>query len=126
MAYLQRIKYRPTMDGMKESESNFLLERFDVSAGEVYVDGHRVLWQEIDEVEVVKAARAGGLSGWLVKNVVYAEERYHVGIYYGRQEAVLPNITLEMATYVVQAVAFYATSPVRYKGPEGLSPITES
>lgn len=126
MNYLQRIKYRPNMDDLKDIESNFLLERFDVSAGEVYVDGHRVFWNEIDEVEVVKAARASGLSGWLVKNVVYNEERYHVGIYYAHQEAVLPNITLDMAKYVVQTIAFYATSPVRYKGPDGLSPVTES
>jgi hypothetical protein len=53
-------------------------------------------------------------------------ERYHVGIYYGGLEAVLTNLTLNAARHIVQTIAFYAPQPVKYTGPDGLSPLVES
>ena len=81
---------------------------------------------QIDEVEVAKAARERGPAGWFVKKVIYAGDRYHVGVYFGQDELVLTNVTLEAANFVVQTIAYYANNAIRYTGPEGIVPVTES
>jgi hypothetical protein len=66
------------------------------------------------------------MGGWFVKRFILKNiERYHVGIYYGAHEAVLPNITWDTARHVVETIAFYAPQPVKYTGPEGLVKLTE-
>lgn len=120
--FLQRINVRPDPDDLTAAEWKHIQEHFDIHAGEVLIDGFPVRWDFIEEIEVVKAARVAGPSGWLVKQFV-GDDRYHVGIYYGAHEAVLPNISLKAAQFVVQSIAYYAPNPIRYSGVEGLSPI---
>ena len=124
MAYLAHVEQRPTMDALSEEERRGLAKRFDANAYEVNIDGKRVEYGKIDEVEVAKAAREGGPAGWFVKKVVFAGERYHIGVYFGDGEAVLTNVTLDAATYVVQTIAYYANNLIRYTGLEGISPVT--
>jgi hypothetical protein len=126
MANLARIEQRPTMDGLTDDDRRLLEKRFDANAYEINVDGHRAEWGKIDEVEVAKAAREGGPSGWFVKNVVFGGERYHVGVYFGDGELVLTNITLDTAKYVVATIAYYANRSIRYTGAEGIVPVTEN
>lgn len=125
MRYLIRSKARPDMDALTPNEMRSIGNTFDPYAGEVIVNGEVIRWNEVEELEVVLAPRATGAAGWLVRNVVHAGERYHVGLYYGDQEAVLPNVTLTVARYITQCVAYYAPLPVRYKGPDGLIPTVE-
>lgn len=126
MANLARIEQRPSPDGLSDEERRTLDKRFDANAYEINIDGHRAEWAAVDEVEVAKAAREGGPAGWFVKNVIYAGDRYHVGVYFGGGELVLTNVTLETAKYVVQTIAYYANHTIRYSGVEGIAPVTES
>ncbi len=125
MPNLARIDQRPSMDRLSEEDRRTLNKRFDANAYEINIDGHHIEWARIDEVEVAKAARQAGPSGWFVKNVVFAGDRYHVGVYFGRDELVLTNITLEAARFVVQTIAYYANNTIRYTGVEGIAPVTE-
>lgn len=124
MVYLQRLKVRPSLDDLTAAEARAMQERFDPYAGEVIVNGQAIPWNWIEEVEVAKSARAAGPAGWLVRHLVHGDERYHVGLYFGQMEAVLTNISLNAARYVVQTIAYYAPAPVKYSGPEGLTPVT--
>ena len=123
MTFLQRIKNRPNPEALSPSENRYVRELFDPGSRDVLVNGETLEWTEIDEVEVVVSPRTAGPAGWLVRYFVHGEDRYHVGIYYGRNEAILPNVTLAVAKYIVQSIAFFAPLPVRYTGPEGLSPV---
>ena len=125
MAILARIEQRPEIETLTAEEQRSLAKRFDANAYELNIDGTRVEWGAIDEVEVAQAAREGGPSGWFIKKFVFGGERYHVGVYFGEREAVLTNITLPTATFVVQTIAYYANKPIRYTGVEGVSPVTE-
>ena len=126
MPYLARIEQRPTMEGLSEEDQYTLKKRFDTNAYEVNIDGQRIEWGAIDEVEIAKAAREKGPAGWLVKKLIFAGERYHVGLYFGQGEAVLTNVTLETAQFVVATIAYYANHAIRYSGAEGIVPVTES
>ncbi|MEZ4668722.1 MAG: hypothetical protein R3E39_12490 [Anaerolineae bacterium] len=123
LIFLQRIKNQPNPESLSAAESRYVREMFDPGSREVVVNGEVIEWTEIDEVEVALSPRAAGPAGLFVRYFVHAEDRYHVGIYFGRSEAILPNVTLAVAKYVVQCIAFYAPLPIRYKGPEGLSPV---
>src|SRR5664279_3449419 len=118
MSNLARIEQRPGMDGLSDEDKRSLGKRFNANAYEINVDGKHVEWGRIDEVEVAKAAREGGPAGWFVKKVIYAGERYHVGVYFGQGELVLTNITLEAAAFVVQTIAYFANNTIRYTGPD--------
>lgn len=125
MTYLQRINYQPNTDNLSDKERQYLQQHFDAYGAEVVINGERILWQYVEEVEVAVAARAAGPSGWLVRKLVMGGERYHVAVYFGNQEAVLSNVTLEVARYVVKNIAYFAGQPVRYIGPEDLVATTE-
>ncbi len=125
MSILQRTKVRPELDDLTTAEVRRIRHAFDPYAGEVIMDGQSIGWNQLDEVEVAVAPRAAGPAGWVVRHVVHGEQRYHVGLYFGREEAVLPNVTLNIARYVVQCVAYYAPQPVRFTGPEGFVPVVE-
>lgn len=123
--YLRRLKARPELDDLTPAEARYLHEHFDAYAGEVIIHGQEpVGWDQIETIEVVKSPRARGPAGWIVRHLIHGDERYHVGLYFGRQEIVLPNVSLNVARFIVQSVAFYAPAPVRYMGPDGLSPVT--
>lgn len=125
MPYLQRSKARPELDDLTTSEARTVRHTFDPYAGEVIVDGQSIGWNEIDEIEVAVAARAAGPAGWLVRYFVHGDQRYHVGLYMGHDEAIIRNVTLNIARFVVLSVAFYAPQPIRYKGPADLVPLTD-
>ncbi len=125
MAYLARIEQRPGMEGLTDEDRRSLQKRFDANAYEINVDGQHVAWDTIDEVEVAKAAREGGPAGWFVKKVIYAGERYHVGVYARQRELVLTNVTLDAAKFVVHTIAYYSNHLIRYTGTEGIAPVTE-
>ena len=126
MTYLQRINYQPSIHELSEDDQRHLRDHFDAYGAEMVMEGQPVPWKIIEEVEVVIAPHATGLAGWIVKNVFQGgETRYHVGVYFGRHEAVLPNITWDQAKYVVQTIAYYAPQPIKYTGPEDLVPLTE-
>lgn len=125
MPNLARIEQRPSPEGLSDEERRTLDKRFDANAYEINIDGHRAGWDAINEVEVAKAARQGGPSGWFVKKVIYAGDRFHVGVYFGKEELVLTNVTLETAQFVVQTIAYFANRTIRYTGVEGIAPLTE-
>lgn len=125
MTILERSKSAPRLEDLAESERRAIERRFDAHPAELTVDGQVIPWNHINEVEIAKAARQRTLAGWLVRNIVYAEERYHVGIYFGAQEAILPNLPLKAAQFVAQSIAYYMQSPIRYAGVEGLVPVVE-
>lgn len=118
--YLQRLNVRPSIEDLTQAEARYMQSHFDPYAGEVIVNGESIAWDEIEEIEVARAPRIGGPAGWIVRHFIHGDERYHVGIYFGHNEAVLPNVSLNIAQYVVKTVAFYAPNRVRYTGPEGL------
>jgi hypothetical protein len=125
MMYLQRLSERPTFEGLSKVEVRYIQSHFDPYADEVIVNRQAIPWDVIDEVEIAVAARTPGPSGWLVKNLIMGGERYHVGLYFGRDEAVLTNLTLNTARYIVQMVAFYSPRRVSYRGPDGLTPVDD-
>lgn len=125
MAHLARLQSRPTMKELSADEIKLLEKRFEINANQVSVDGNIVELDRVDEIEVVKAARSASPAGWLVKNVLYGGDRYHIGIYSGRHELVLPNVSLNVARYVVGNIAFFARNSVRYKGIEDVAIVTE-
>ncbi|MEO8392815.1 MAG: hypothetical protein ABI700_07465 [Chloroflexota bacterium] len=126
MANLARIERRPDMEALTDEDRRSLDKRFDANAWEINIEGRRAAWGVIDEVEVAKAAREGGPAGWFVKKIIFAGERYHVGVYFGDNELVLTNVTLEAAQFVVQTIAYYANNTIRYKGLEGVVSVIES
>jgi hypothetical protein len=126
MAFLARIEQRPSPQGLSGEERRTLDKRFDANAYEINIDGRRVEYGAVDEVEVAKAARESGPAGWFVKKVIFAGERYHVGVYFGSGELVLTNVTLDTAKFVVQTIAYYANHAIRYTGVEGIAPVVES
>ena len=126
MVNLARVERRPDMEALTDEDRRTLDKRFDANAWEINIEGRRAEWGVIDEVEIAKAARERGPAGWFVKKVIFAGERYHVGVYFGAEELVLTNVTLEAARFVVQTIAYYANNVIRYKGPEGLVPVAES
>lgn len=126
MAYLARLEQRPGMEELSDDDRRTLAKRFDANASEIVVDGQHVEWGLIDEVEVAQAAREGGPAGWFVKKVIFAGERYHVGVYVGQGELVLTNISLAAARFVVHTIAYYAANhAIRYTGTAGVAPIAE-
>lgn len=126
MTYLQKIDYRPSLENLNPDEQRTLEKSFDAYGAEMIVYGDAIRWEHIDEVEVVVAPHATGLAGWIVKKFIFKnQERYHVGVYFGSHEAVLPNVTWGVARHVVEMIAYYAPQPVRYKGPEDLVKLSE-
>lgn len=126
MTYLQRIDYRPTRENLTAAENEMIDQHFDAYGAEMILDGQAIRWEHIDEVEVVKAPRASGPAGWFVeKFFLGGQQRYHVGVYFGTGEAIFPNITWNIARYVVENIAFYAPNRITYNGPEDLVPLTE-
>lgn len=122
LGYLRRANVRPDPDDLTERELRHIRAHVQESAGDLVVDDVPIPWSHVDEVEVVRAARERGPSGWLVRRVM-GDDRYHLGVYYGPHEAVLPNISLRAAEYLVRLIAYYAPGPVRYRGIEGLAPL---
>lgn len=120
--HLKRLKVQPDFSALSAADQAVVTRTFDARAAEVTINGQTFDWKEIDEVEVAIAARATGLTGWMVKQMM-GENNYHVGIYAGPYEQVLTNVTLAVATYVVKAIAYYAPNAIRYTGVEGLSPV---
>lgn len=125
MPYLQRINYHPNTDELNDTDRLYLVEHFDAYGAELVAHGQALPWQLIEEVEVAKAARAVGLAGWFVRNLVMSGERYHVAIYYGRQEIIFSNITWKVAQYIVRNIAYFAPQSVVYNGPDDLAPLSE-
>ncbi|MCU0465368.1 MAG: hypothetical protein MUF38_12470 [Anaerolineae bacterium] len=125
MSYLQRINYRPNMDGLAQSEQDSLRGKFDPGSVDVIINGDTIRWDYIEEIEVAMAARQTGLAGWIVKNMVMKGDRYHVAFYFGREEAVLINLTLPAAQYVVNTAAYYLSKRVTYTGPDGIAATSE-
>jgi hypothetical protein len=126
MQVLVPLSTAPREHDLTASDVQFLKNHLTVTNYEIVIDGQGIEWSKIDEVEVAKAARAGGPAGWLVKKAFYAgRDRYHVGVYSGRNELVLPNLSLEAAKYVVQTIAYYARERIRYTGPEDITVTAE-
>ena len=121
MNYLVRPNGPPFIDPLAEADQRYIRGHFDAHPAELTVDGFVIPWQTIDEVEVVKATRRRDLSGWFVRKIVYQEDRYHVGIYFGDQEKVLANVTLAVAKHVVQAIAYYMQTPIKYTGLDDIA-----
>lgn len=125
MPYLQRINYRPNTDALSDKERDSLAIKFDVGSTDVIINGDTIRWEMIEEIEVAVAARSRGLAGWFVKNWVMGGDRYHVAFYFGREEAVLINLTLAAAQYVVSTAAYHLTKRVTYTGPDGIAALSE-
>ncbi len=126
MTYIQRIDYRPSMEALAQEDQTHVVNHFDAYGEEMMMEGQPVPWKVIEEVEVVVAPHAMGLAGWIVKNLLQkGENRYHIGVYFGRQEAVFPNVTWDVAKYVLENIAYYTPQQVKYTGPENLVPLTE-
>ena len=124
MPYLMRMKASPNPDTLSRGELTDLTRIFDTYGAEVMSHGEPVGWDESKEVELVVAPTVGGLSTWVMSLFVNTEDRYHLGIYLGRDEAVVANISKRQVLYALSAIAYYAPNPVRYNGPEGFAPLT--
>lgn len=125
--YMLPMSTRPREDKLSEGDVRSLRTHFEVTNYEIVIDGQGIEWPKIDEVEVVAAAREHSPAGWIVRQLIFGgTARYHVGIYSGRSELVLPNLTYEAARYVVQNIAYYARERIRYNGPDGLAPTVEA
>lgn len=124
MSYLAHVKDLPSAEHLTDEERKTLDKRFDANEFELNFDGEALEWGLIEEVEIVVAAREKSPSGWLLRNVVFRGERYHIGVYYGKAEVVLTNITLEVARFVAQTIAYYTRQDVRYTGVEGVAPVS--
>ncbi len=126
MPYLQRNRNFPATDELSPHDLRHISDHFATYGSELMVDGNVINWGAIEEVEVAAAPGVVGAVGWLVKLITRAGgDRYHVALYYGFREAVLHDITLEEARYLLNSVAYYAPHPVRYSGPMDIVPITE-
>lgn len=126
MTYLQRINYAPAWDTLTDTEFKHLQRFFKPTGQELIIFDQVLHWEHIDEVEVVVAPHIKGLAGWITKRLFYSnEERYHVGIYFGSGEAILPNITWNTARFVLENIAFYTKKSVVYRGPEDLVLLSE-
>ena len=126
MLYLQRSPTRPNPDVLSPEDSRFIQEHFNIYGGNLTVEGQHLDWSSIEEIEVVVAPHISGPAGWFVRKVVVREERYHIGLYSGSSEIVLPNLTLAVAKYIVACIAHFTTLPVRYTGLPDFAPTTES
>ncbi|MEL6151066.1 MAG: hypothetical protein AAFV33_26660 [Chloroflexota bacterium] len=124
-SYLMRMNVRPDEAAVPPAELSRLQHMFDIYSAEVRIHGEPVGWEEITEVELVKAPTVGGLGGIVMGFFVNTQDRYHVGIYLRRDEAVLANISMKQVLYVMQSIAYYAPNPVSYTGPDGIVPLTE-
>lgn len=120
--YLQRINFRPNADDLSDRQRGYLHDHFDFNPTELIIHGVPIAWDAVEEVQVVPAARLSGPSGWLTRRIM-GGDRYHVGVYFGKREAVLTNISLTTAKYILQTIAYHAPYPVRYKGVDGLVPL---
>lgn len=125
MAYLMRVNVRPDPDKLSAAQLRELNRVFDIHAAEVRIHGELVGWDEVEEVELVNAPTLGGVSAWVLGMFVNTQDRYHLGVYLRRDEAVLANLSEAEVRYALQAIAFYAPRPVRYKGPDGFVPLVE-
>ena len=125
MPYLQRSPSRPNPDLLSETDSRFVQEHFNIYGGNLTVQGQPVEWSAIEEIEVVVAPHISGPAGWFVRKMVVREDRYHVGLYSGTDELILPNLTLAVAKYVVGSIAHFATLPIRYSGLPDFAATTE-
>ena len=126
MFYLQRSPTRPNPDALSPDDSRTIQEYFKVYGGNLTVQGQPVDWSAIEAIEVVVAPHIAGPAGWFVRKIVIREDRYHVGLYSGHDEVVLPNLTLAVAQYVVACIAHFAPLPVRYSGLPNFAPTTET
>ncbi len=116
--YLLPSSTAPRENDLNDSDKHNLLDHFETTNYEIVVDGSGIDWEKIDEVEVVVASRDKGPSGWFIRNIYFGgQERYHVGVYSGRNELVLPNLSLPAAKYVVRIIAYYLRNRVKYHGP---------
>jgi hypothetical protein len=127
MPFLQRLTRQPVFDSLAQTDQNHLARHVVVQSDALFIDGEPIMWSSIEELEVAQAPDVAGPLGGLVRWFAHGgHASYHLAIYYGCREAVLNNISLDAAAFVVQMVAHYASRPVRYMGPEGLAPITEA
>lgn len=124
MLYLQRSTTRPNPDTLSPADSSFIQDHFNVYGSNLTIDGQPIDWSSIEEIEVVVAPHIAGPAGWFVRRVVIREERYHVGLYLGHNEIILPNLTLDVARYIVACVAHFAPLPVRSSGLPDFAPTT--
>ncbi len=123
MPYLMRLNVRPDADKLTNRERSQITREFDTYAGEVRIHGESVGWNEITEVELVKAPTLGGLSAAILGMFVNTGDRYHLGVYLGRDEAVLANITEDQARYVLHTIAYYAPQPIGYIAKDDIAPL---
>jgi hypothetical protein len=127
MIYLLPLKNAPKQDNLTAKDIAFLQQHFEVTNYEVVFDGYGLDWTKIDEIEVVEAARSKSPAGWFVRNVLYGGDiRYHIGIYSGRNEIVLPNLNTETAKYILATIGYYLRDRVKYTGPQALAITVEA
>jgi non-ribosomal peptide synthetase component F len=120
MPSIARSPARPILTDLPPEVAQVLTDSFDAYGLEVVVNGEAFRWDEITEVEVAKAARAIGPAGWFVRHLVHGEDRYHVGIYAGEREQIIPNVTLPVVQAILGAIAYYAPRPIPYTGPANI------
>lgn len=125
--YLTRISKAPSTDHLSQDDLLFIDKNFDVTPQEVTLKGVSVAWDNVNEIEVAKAARSSSPAGWFVRKIVYnGAERYHIAIYFGRNETVLPNITLPIVQHILQTIAYYAPKRIAYTGAADITQTTEA
>jgi hypothetical protein len=123
MTFLSRPLDRPDHSQLTAHEQKQLAKRFILFEEGVRAEGQAVPWAQVNAVELVKAARLSGLGGWLARGAM-GEDRYHVGLYFGEgQEAVLPNISLNLARYILLEVAYHAPKRLTYSGIADVLPL---
>lgn len=124
--YLLPASHAPSENELTDADKKFLSEHFQPASYELVVDDKGIDWNKIDSIEVVTAPRAAGPAGWFVKNMLYnGQDRYHVAVYSGRYELVLPNLSYAAVKYVIRMIAYFARQRIPYSGPDGLTATAE-
>ncbi len=126
MAYLVRLGKAPSTNDLSQEEIALINRMFDVTPKTVTLNGVTFSWEDVTEIETAVAARSQSPAGWFVKKVIFGGERYHVAIYAGKDEAVLPNASRKVIEHIVQTIAYYAPRKIPYSGVEGISPVSET
>ncbi len=126
MSTLVRLSKSPSTTDLTPEDTSFIDAHFQVTPRDVTLSDITFTWDQVTEIETAKAARAKSPAGWFVKKIMFSgDERYHVAIYAGRSEAVLPNTSLKIVQYIVQTIAYYAPKSILYSGIEGVSPVSD-
>jgi hypothetical protein len=126
MPTLVRLSKSPSTHDLTPEEIAFIDAHFQVTPQDITLSSITFAWDQVTEIETALAARSNSPAGWFVRKIVYGGgDRYHIAVYAGRAEAVLPNTSLNVIRHIVQTIAYYAPKTLRYAGLPDITPLND-